>query len=270
VRKQFEVSQTASSAPGSLIDRVEETICSALGIRSTRRRSAVRYLRLTADQDLVDLIFQTVAENYKRGNAASNRDRSRQNWRWQHLQPQIAAHNTSHEVVLERAIAAACGRTGRLDWANQVPVASGLIAGAADGRRAIDLAHQCAKRHFELIELKIASDTPLYAAIEIIGYGCIWLLARAYPPSQKSAILEADHVDLRVLAPVDYYTRYDLTQLEAVLDQGCRALGRAQGVTMTFAFRALDERLAGPLTFDDDTLLAALDNRISWRVGKRE
>jgi hypothetical protein len=64
--------------------------------------------------------------------------------------------------------------------------------------------------------------------------------------------------------------RYDLTELEAALDQGCRALGHAQGVTMTFAFHALDERLAGPLTSDDDALLAALDNCISWRVGRRE
>jgi hypothetical protein len=253
-----------------LIEHVEETVCSALGIVSTRHRSAIRDLRLTAGQDLVDLIFRTVAENYERGNAATNRDRSQENWRWQRLQPQIAAHNTSPEVVLERAIAAACGRTGRTDWANQVPVASGLIAGAADRRRAIDLAHQCGERHFELIELKIASDTPLYAAVEIIGYGCIWLLARAYPPSLKSAILEAEHVDLRVLAPVDYYTRYDLTELEVALDRGCRALGQAQGVTMTFAFHALDERLAGSMTLDDDALLAALDIRISWRASRKE
>jgi hypothetical protein len=39
---------------------------------------------------------------------------------------------------------------------------------------------------------------------------------------------------------------------------------------MTFAFHALDERLASPLTLDDDALLAALGNRISWRVGRRE
>ena len=253
-----------------MIEHVEETVCSALGIASTRHRSAMSGLRLTADQDLVELIFRTVARKLRAGQCATNRDRSQENWRWQRLQPQIAAHNTSPEVVLERAVAAACGRAGRPDWANQVPVASGLIVGAADGRRAIDLAHQCAERHFEFIELKIASDTPLYAAIEVIGYGCIWLLARAYPPCLKSAILEADRIDLRVLAPVDYYRRYDLTELEAALDRGCRALGQAQDVTMTFAFHALDERLVGPLTLDDDALLAALDNRVSWRVGRRE
>jgi hypothetical protein len=52
--------------------------------------------------------------------------------------------------------------------------------------------------------------------------------------------------------------------------RGCCALDQPQGVTMTFAFHALDERLVGPLTFDDNALLAALDKRISWRVGRRE
>ena len=209
-----------------------------------------------------------MADNYERGDAANNRHQSQENWRWQRLQLQIAPHNKSSEVILERAIAAACERTGRTDWANQVPVASGLIAGAADGRRAIDLVRQCGERHFELIELKIASDTPLYAAVEIIGYGCIWLLSRATPPSLTSAILQADHVDLRVLAPADYYARYDLTELEAALDRGCRSLGQAQGIMMTFGFHALDEQLVGSLSSNDNALLAALDNRLSWKIGR--
>jgi hypothetical protein len=65
---------------------------------------------------------------------------------------------------------------------------SGLIAGVADGRRAIDLVHQCGRRHFELIEIKIASDKPLYAAVEIIGYGCIGLLARVLIGAELSPL----------------------------------------------------------------------------------
>lgn len=262
--------RTASGAPRSLIEHVEETVRSALGIASTQHRSATRDLRPPPDRDLVDMIFRTVADNHERGGAAANRDRSRENWRWPRPQSRIAAHNPSREVVLERAIAAACERTGRTDWANQVPVASGLIAGAADGRRAIDLVRRRGQGHFELIELKIDSDTPLYAGVEIIGYGCIWLLARKHPPRLRSAILEADRVDLRVLAPPAYYARYDLTALEAALDRGCRSLGQRQGVAMTFAFHALDERLAGKLPSDDAALLAALDRRISWSAGRRE
>lgn len=268
MRTNPEINPTVASAPRSLIEHVEETVCSVLGIASTRHRSAMRDLKLTSDRDLVGQIFRKVAGNFERGNAATNRERSLENWRWHRPQVRIASHNSSPEVVLERAIVAACGRTGRTDWANQVPVASGLIDGAADGRRAVDLVRQCGERHFELIELKIASDTPLYAAVEIIGYGCIWLLARRYPPSPKSAILEADRIDLRVLAPAAYYARYDLTELESALDLGCRALGRDQGVMLTFAFHALDEQLVGSLTSDDDVLLAAVDNRASWRVGR--
>jgi hypothetical protein len=269
VQKRPIINRTASGAPRSLIEGVEEAVRNELKISSSRHRSAMRDLRLTAEQDLVSLIFRTVAGNYERGDAAANRNRSKENWRWQRLQPQIAVHNASAEVVLERRIAAPCARTGRTDWANQIPVASGLIAGAADGRRAIDLVHRSGERHFEAIELKIASDTPLYAAVEIISYGCIWLFARANPPSLKSAILEADRIDLRVLAPVNYYACYDLTELEAAVDRGCRALGEAQGVTITFAFDALDDRLLGPVTLNDKALLTALDNRVSWRIGRK-
>jgi len=249
--------------PRSLIDGVERNVCDALGIASTRHVSTALHLEVDVDLDLADVIFRTVDDNYKRGGAADNRNRSRENWRWHRPQPQSAAHNTSAEVVLERAIALTSKNSGRADWANQVPVASGLILGAADGRRAIDLVHQCGERHFELIELKIASDTPLYAAVEVIGYGCIWLLARTHPPAVTTSILEADHIDLRVLAPPAYYARYDLTELEAVLDRGCRTLGLRHGVRMSFAFLTLDECMVGPLTIGGDVLLRALDNSVS-------
>jgi hypothetical protein len=267
VQEDTNADRVTSRAPKSLIEHVEENVCRELSIASTRHRSAIHNLRLTG-QDLVELIFRTISSNHVLGNAASNRDRSQENWRWQRLQQQIAGHNRSPEVILERAIAAACSRTGRTDWANQVPVASGLIIGAADGRRAVDLVHQCGERHFELIELKIASDTPLYAAIEILSYGCIWLLSHANPPKRKSAILEADHVDLRVLAPARYYAPFDLTELEATLQRGCRAVGKAHGVAITFAFDTLDQRLVNSLTVDDEELLCALDRRTSWEVAR--
>lgn len=251
------------AAPASLMEGVERNVCDALSIVSMRQVSAMHRLEVPPDLDLVELVFRTVNENYEQGNAAANRNRSRQNWRWHRPQLQIAAHNTSPEVVLERAIVAVCARKGRTDWSNQIPVASGLIAGAADGRRAIDLVRQCGERRFELIELKIASDTPLYAAVELVGYGCIWLLARAHPPTFTTAILDADHIDLRVLAPSAYYTRYDLAELEAALDRGCHTLGQTQGVRMSFAFLTLDERLAGPLPVDDNVFLDALDNSVA-------
>jgi hypothetical protein len=57
----------------SLIEDVEERVCNALRICSTRHISAMRDLRLPPDQDLVDLIFRTVACYYERGDATANR-----------------------------------------------------------------------------------------------------------------------------------------------------------------------------------------------------
>jgi hypothetical protein len=211
---------------------------------------------------LVDAIYRTILGNYARGGASANKDRSRENWRWPALQSRISKDNRSPEVIVERAIAAACERLGRCGWGNQVPVASGLIANAGGGRRAIDLVHRRGERHFELIELKIASDTPLFAAIEVISYGCLWMIARNDRPARASALLDADHIDLRVLAPSAFYAPFEskLKHVEEALDVGVRALGQPNGVILTFAFELLDERIWSEAVTFDETLLSCLDH----------
>ncbi|WP_221234826.1 hypothetical protein [Sphingomonas aerophila] len=199
-------------------------------------------LSVPASVDLPSIVYRTVARNWAEGGAATNVNRSSQNWRWM-LQPHIGATNCSPEVVLERAIAAACLAEGRDDWANQVPVASGLIAGAADGRRAIDLAQRRGEQHYELIELKVATDTPLYAAVELLGYASLWLLAREAPPAHAPSLLTADRIDLRVLAPATFYAPFRLAGLERSVDTGTRSLGHANGLAITFAFDVLPEGL---------------------------
>ena len=247
--------------PASLMDGTEAAVCAALGLRNFRHRTALRCLGDIDRIDVARLLFELIAENYVRGGATSNRDRSQQNWRWCSIQSQIGAANRSPEVMLERAVAASCLRAGRVDWGNQVPVASGLLLGASDRRRAIDLVHRRGERHFEFIELKVASDTPLYAAIEIIGYACIWLLARGDRPSRPSALLDADRIDLRVLAPAAFYDRYELEAIELSLGQSVGALGRSHGVTLTFGFDVLDDRLLeGPVP-EDNALLSSLAAR---------
>lgn len=143
-----------------------------------------------------------------------------------------------------------------------MPVASGLIPAAGDRRRAIDLVHKLGNAHFELIELKIASDTPLFAAIEIIAYGCLWLIARSDKPTRPSALLDADQVDLCVLAPSDYYAPYELADLATALDVGVRALGEREGVELSFAFKHLDDRISPDIVLDDETLLHCLDQSV--------
>jgi hypothetical protein len=253
-------SSETGSLPSSLLDGVEKAVVDLLGITSTRHRSALLKLGAVDGPALVELVFRQIRVNYDIAGSSARKNRSRENWRWQSLQPQIAPHNRSPEVAVERAIAAACARMGRTDWANQVPVASGLMDGASGGRRAIDLVRRRGERHFEFIELKIDSDTPLYAAVEIIGYACPWIIAKGDRPAHASAILDSERVDLRVLAPADYYSSFALSALNSALNNGVSALGLRHGVTLSFAFEQLDARIKAVAMLSDDELLNCFDH----------
>lgn len=244
----------------SLMHGVDEAVCTILGIRSLRHRSALLQLELPRHCDLANAVFDQVASNWACGNAAANRDRSKQNWRWV-LQTQISPRNKSPEVILERSIATACAKSGRTDWANQIPVASGLVDGASDGRRALDLAHRKAPSKYEMIELKIASDTPLYAAIEVLGYASVWLMARRDPPHPTPELLAAETIDLRVLAPEAYYDRFDLLALERLLDRSVKEIGAQSAVGLSFGFDVLPRSLEPPFLLDENALLDALSQR---------
>jgi hypothetical protein len=246
--------------PKSLLTGVNQMACEVLRVSNLRHRSALQRLQVPPELNLPEHIYARVSENYRLCGASENKDRSSQNWRWV-LQPQISERNTSPEVVLERAVASACQRLNRSDWCNQVPVASGLAGGAGDRRRAIDLIHQRGSRHFEFIELKIASDTPLFAAVEIIGYASAWLLARADPPSARSILMGAERIDLRVLAPGAYYGGYDLGDLARSLDRSVGAIGDRFDTAMLFGFDVLPQQLLSPREVSDVELLVALEAR---------
>lgn len=111
-----EVEAPLITLPTTLVEGVEASACSALGISRLRHRSALRLMQGLDKTDLPDIVYGAVSRNWALGRAIENKNRSRQNWRWT-LQPQIGAANRSAEVVLERAIARACEGTGRMDWA---------------------------------------------------------------------------------------------------------------------------------------------------------
>ena len=95
---------------------------------------------------------------------------SKENWRWkQHLE--LSPANTSPEVGLERSIVDACGDS----WSNQMPTASGLVSSTADKRSAVDLVYRENPTTYSLIELKVGSNNPLFAAIEILRYGLLFV-----------------------------------------------------------------------------------------------
>ncbi len=249
------------SGPSSLLAGVGDVVCQILGVKNLRHRSALFELgaREHIPGGAIAAVYDQIASNWRVCRLARPALRSVENWRWRAPQLGISARNASPEVVLERALVCACERRGRDDWANQVPVASGIAGARRERRRAIDLVHQAGPGHFELIELKIASDTPLYAAIEIVGYVCIWLLARA-EGAVVSPLLAADRIAAKVLAPSAYYSRYRLGALQRLLNQELAALGETQGAKLSFGFEAFPgDFLATPSS--DEGVLALFEQR---------
>lgn len=251
-----------TQSPASLLEGVNAAVCQQLGIRHLGHKSALLELgqREAFPAGTVDATYSRIARNWQLCRQSGIGSPSAANWRWRVPQMAISAHNTSPEVRLERALIVACEWLGRSDWSNQVPVASGLAGTNAERRRAIDLVHERSPAHFELVELKVASDTPLYAAFEIIGYTCIWLLSRPKAPTPDNPLLAADAIDAVVLAPTAFYAPYQLGSLRQQLDDDLHRLGREHGVTLSFRFEAFSDHLANP-PWTDEQLAHLLDTR---------
>ena len=193
---------------------------------------------------LLEEAYARLVSNLERSPRFARSGPSQENWRFD-KQLDHSAQNASPETTLERAIARAAGR----DWANQVPAASGLWDHVADKRRAVDLVRRFGDRRFELIELKVESDTPLRAAVEIVQYGLLYALARErYPEWERGRqeLLQAKEVHLRVLAPIGYYAPFSLGWLEHDLDAGLRALALerfGEPLLASFAFEAFPREI---------------------------
>jgi hypothetical protein len=151
---------------------------------------------------------------------------SSENWR-EDIRPYLDEQkNTSKEIVLERKIAQALRaleekRKEKSNWWNQMPIASGLVSSIDDRRRAIDLVHRHDRsgKRYDFVELKIDSDTPLFALMEILRYGNVYLVlreSRDWLPEVSRAlpVFNAEHVGLRVLAPKIYYGNLNLYWLQ--------------------------------------------------------
>lgn len=91
-------------------------------------------------------------------------------WKWRSV-PAHADWNSSKEKVLEKT---AAEKLPKAEWANQVVTASGLSRNPGDGRRNIDLVHRTSAAKYRFIELKIGSNNPVYAAIELLEYALLY------------------------------------------------------------------------------------------------
>ena len=187
---------------------------------------------------LIDAMGSRIEENLKiRSNCAPSQDNwSLRSTKHQHL-IETARENDSDEVTLERAIVQRWPK----DWTYQMPVASGLFGSRTDKRRAVDLVFDHKNGHYEFVELKIKSDTPLHAAMEILKYGLVYLASRkdraenlAYDGAVLP-ILRASRITLCVLAPQRYYGDRDVAWLEDSINEGLKR-SAVPGLSIDFRF----------------------------------
>lgn len=175
---------------------------------------------------------------------------SAENWRLER-RPYIAARNTSPEKTLEKAIAK------DEPWFNQVPTASGLYDHRSDKLRNLDLVRRLTETSYECIELKVASNTPLEAALELLTYAALYLVARRrYTEAEQLAkpFLQAERIGWRVLAPHDYFgPALDYGRLAGRLSTGLEQQTRAASLdcAMDFAFLSFPKAFVWPCSDPD-------------------
>ncbi len=220
-------------------------------------------------------LYDHVVEQWRAVNGRFPRTASDKNWRFT-LETNISERNTSREKQVEKRIAllAEQGRLGENEWANQIPVASGLLDRHSDKKACIDLARRRAPGNFDLIELKInpSSGHALFAAMEALRYGVLYLFSRRFGKELGyvrggSGLLGAERIRLVVLAPVNYYCgippallQFLCNQLNAGLSTECCREGPVN-LSMEFEFEQFAEPFSWPSS--DDELLSTLLRRHS-------
>jgi len=154
------------------------------------------------------------------------------------------------------------------DWVNAVPTASGLTSPDGDRSRNIDLVHRISADKYEFVELKISSNNPLMAAMELLQYFLIFVFAQRtfHSLAHQPTLLNAQQVHLRVLAPQPFYDGYDLRWLERELQQGVVEVTKDDGIVVDFAFLAFPVDFKSPCA--DHLLEDAMARRSAprWRI----
>ena len=200
--------------------------------------------------DLITKIYDQIVDNLSK--PGTGRIPSKENWRWK-KNPKIKeaqdgkAGNTSPEVGLEKAIVKISSQIWPevSEWSNQAPTSSGLLGPNYDKKRAIDLVHRWQDgKHvdYEFIELKVDSNNPVSAAMEIMVYGMLYVLSRDNREvmryvRENNPLLWGRNIHLQVLAPCAYYVGHDLARLEKTLDEALGDFLEGRGFGMDFKFQ---------------------------------
>lgn len=223
-----------SNSGPNILAGVDNIIDAALRLKDIGKRPFYKHktscqklskspIELNAGQ-LVQKIYERLVLNW---DTAKDHQRSEENWRF-NKQRSIGEDNDK-EVALERAIVNIPKEIwpDADSWMNQIPTSSGFMGPRADKRRAIDLAYRREDGSYELIELKVGESggTPLFAAMEILQYGLLYVFAREHKEASKFLkrdleLLRAECIHLKVLAPPVYYKGYDFAWLEKDINRG--------------------------------------------------
>jgi hypothetical protein len=250
-----------------LFDGFQDIVDVHLGIKNFRTRTAAlqffaRKPFVLDGEGFVRAVFDRLDANWRAILPRVSKPPSMQNFRWHEPKSSIGDGNASPEVTLERALIRACINANRKDWSNQVPVISGIAGPHAYKKCAIDLIHREEDGGFELVELKVRSDTPLHATIEILQYGLLWLLSRRDQETlgyTSKPILDASTLQLSVLAPRRLYDQFQPNSFATELSTGLSALGKQFDVEMSFRQTAFPQSFEWPTAADDGQLLDWLD-----------
>jgi hypothetical protein len=252
MREQAGLGGTIQDAPAlrsrpGILAGVDEFVDKTLGVAQIGQTSPhyrhVRAYRAVVSGPRIDgsrLIagmYRAIAANWP-----GTTCRGVQNWRWE-KQTFISDANESLEKRFEKTVAAQCP-----EWVNMIPVASGVLPDVDEGGRRIDLARCYAKGDYEFLELKLGQycDTPLHAAIELLGYGLIYLFSRehlerlGYDP--RNPLLSATNIRLRVVAPTTSYSPGSLSAFQEEVNRGISDLVSATfpgRLDMNFSFEQL-------------------------------
>ena len=113
-------------------------------------------------------------------------------------------------------------------------------------------------------ELKVQSNTPLFAAIEIMKYGLLLVWSKNHQKalgyeSELQPILAASTVTLSTLAPADYYISLDLTNLASALNDGLAEFGKRYDLNLGFEFCQLGANYTPEL--EDESVRSAVGDR---------
>ena len=236
---------------GSLFDGTGNVISKFLGVDRKKLDNKTTHVKPINAQEsfvLISELYEILESNYRQV-GAKPRSQSKELWR---CEPVTSINidgknNQSDEKILEKAVAMLVAKGQMPEWFNQCPVASGISDPRKDNKRAVDLVHWCKSySHVHLIELKWKSDSPLYALLEVLEYGLAYIFCRVHKkdlPLQCPSLMDARHVSLEVLAPRQFYARYDKKNFFAQMSKSVNrfASSKTNGLLMSLEALAFTE-----------------------------